>query len=142
MMLSGYFDSAGRALVRLRVRGKGNWMHGTFEIDTGAQPEFVTSLLMAEHLQAETETRHAAVLANGTRVPAHGVVLELDWFDEIKLVQGIGFRSQDSAAFLEPSQRGPGVHGLIGRALLVECRLTIDFGLKTVMIERSKEMPA
>jgi predicted aspartyl protease len=137
-MLQGYFDDENRALLRLRVRGRGNWSHVTAEIDTGAQPAIVTSLTVAEALDAEIEAKHIATLADGAKVPACLVALEVDWFGEPKLVVGVAFVGPDGAGFGQPGRRGRRPNALIGRGLLGDCRLTIDYGRATVAVDRSE----
>jgi hypothetical protein len=138
--ISGYLENQGRALVRLRLRGRGEWATATFEIDTGAQPSLVTSHAWSEFLMAETEARHMATLANGIEVPAMAILLAVAWLDGLQLVMGVCFAAP--GGFARPGQRGPGVHSLLGRGLLRGCRLTIDYALRTVLIEPARGTPA
>jgi predicted aspartyl protease len=136
-LIRGYFDDEKRSLVRLRVRGKNGWSILTTEIDTGAQPALVTSLAWASALDAEIESKHIATLANGAIVPAFAMAVELEWCGQVVVVIGIAFSDADAKSFIAPGKRGRGANALIGRELLHQSRLTIDYVDGTVLIDTS-----
>jgi predicted aspartyl protease len=140
--MAGFLDNQDRALLRLRIRGKGEWITMTAEIDTGAEPSLVTSMAWAQALDAEVEAKHVATLANGQHVPAHLMAIEIDWFGQTTLVDGIAFDDDQLTSFATPGQRGPKPNALLGRSQLKSSRLTIDYGRRTVAIEPSEGLPA
>lgn len=139
--LIGFFDNASRALVRLRVRGTADWCYMTAEIDTGAQPAITTSSAWVDAIAAEMEPRRIATLADGTKVPATAIVCEVECFGGILVIEGIAFAPSSAVAFAPPGSR-QGPHALLGRSLLSGCRLDLDYGRRTVAIQRSEGLPA
>jgi predicted aspartyl protease len=133
---AGYFDQASTALPRLRVRGAGDWLHMTGEIDTGAQPAIVANLAFANALDAEIEDySRVATLANGQRVPAHAMLLEIEWLGETRLVEGIALPDGDTPTFSRLGSRG-GSHALLGRVLFKGCRLVLDYEASTIEVSK------
>jgi predicted aspartyl protease len=138
-MITGYLDQAGRAVGRLKVRGTGEWQMMACEIDTGAQPELVSSRGWVELLAAPIyETSAVMTLADGRVVCAGRAIVEVDWFEQARSVDVVFSMSSDADnAFRPPDRRGEAPNALLGRGLLTDCRLTIDYGAPTVRIEPS-----
>lgn len=137
----GYLDEHGRALVRLRVRGEtGHWHTLVCEIDTGAEPMLLTSRVWAEHIGAliDVEAGEVLTFADGSIAQALYVVFEIEWLGGVQRVDALFARGQSSdTAFVPPDRRGRGSNALLGRSLLANCRLTIDYGHASVVIEPS-----
>jgi hypothetical protein len=139
-MLLGSLDQRGRSIVRLQVRGKsGSWTSIGCEIDTGAEPELLTSQAWLGHLDAETEPGDLLTLPDGREAPALYAVLEVEWFGQVRLVDVVTPVSFNAdTAFRPPARRGSAPNALLGRGLLSDCRLTIDYGRANVSIDRSE----
>jgi predicted aspartyl protease len=143
-MLLGYLDERGRALVRFQVRGKtGAWATMVCEIDTGAEPSFLTSRSWLEHLDAETERGDMITMADGQEVPAIYAVVEIEWFGQTRLIDVLTPLSETTdSVFRPPSRRGRRPNAVLGRGLLTDCRLTIDYGAPTITIDASTRAAA
>lgn len=123
---AGDFDQSMRAMLRLSVRGTGEWLHMTGEIDTGEEPSIVSDVAFADALSAEGEDGQIAALANGQCARAIAMLLEIDWFGETRLVKGIALPAGDTPAFTRLGSRD-GSHALLGRTLFKGCRLVLDY---------------
>lgn len=106
------------------------------EIDTGADPAFVSNLAFADALGAEVEdTLRVATLANGQRVQAIAMLLEVEWFGETRLVEGIALPDGHTSAFARVGSRS-GAHALLGRSLFRACRLVLDYDAGTIEVSK------
>ena len=144
MNIQGYLDPDGRAVVRLRIRGAGDWRVLACEIDTGAKPELVTSLDWFQELDAlSDDIPYELTLADGRVIAAMSALVEVEWLGEIRFASMMYPMAQaDTAPFLPPGRRGPNTNALLGRLLLANCRLTIDYGRASVTVEPSGSSPA
>lgn len=142
MPMAGYLDPRGRALLRLRARGAdGVWNTLVCEIDTGAEPMLLTSLAWVEQLGAliDAEAGEVLTFADGSNGQAIYIVFEIEWFGRIRRVDALAaIGSSMEAGFTPPGRRGRGANALLGRSLLANTRLTIDYGRASVAVEHSE----
>jgi hypothetical protein len=142
MLIAGYLDDKRRAVVRLNVRGATNdWQAMTFEVDTGAEPDVVTSLAWIKHFDAAWEAGDVLTMANGRKIAAIRSYLEVEWFGTIRIVEVSALADSDTA-FLSPGRKGRNTNALLGRRLLAASCLTIDYGRGRVSIVPSEVAPA
>ncbi len=144
MVLMGFIDRVGRAMVRVPVRTPiGGWRQLTFEIDTGAQLLVMTSRKWLEFFEAPMEPGDGVTLADGQEIKVMVGLIEIEWLGQIRIVDAIApSRAQPSAPFRNPDKRGPSPNGLIGRSLLKNCRLTVDYGRGHVAVENAEDATA
>ena len=140
MTLTGFVDASGLALVRIKVRGAAaDWQMMSFEIDTEAQPAAITSLRWLEALGAPMEPGSAMVMADGSRAASVLAVIEKEWLSGSQVIEVLAAATPESRTpFREPGQRGAAPNALLGRGLLENCCVTIDYGHKTVSVEQSQ----
>jgi hypothetical protein len=138
----GYLDARNSALLRLQARGlPGTWQVLVCEIDTGAEPMLLTSSSWIEHLGglSDSEQGEVVTLADGQITDAAYAVIEVNGFGSPRLIDVLVPRDASTEpAFQPPGRRGRRPNALLGRGMLADCRLTIDYGRANVAIDRSQ----
>jgi predicted aspartyl protease len=149
MSVTGFFHSITdlRAIVRLDVNGEQKMAAMNLEIDTGAQAAMMMSQVWADYLGLTVELGHSATLADGTQRSVGMAQVMIEWCNTVHEIEAVvwpGFTDLElppSSASGSRRYRGR-PDGLVGRRLLRNCVLTIDYPNRHVMVQESKSSGA
>jgi predicted aspartyl protease len=125
-----------RARLRVRVTGPSKPMVLTFEIDTGASKDLLIQQALADELGiAATNDVDFAILADGkTKVEVKSAKLDVVWMDETKRVDVLVWPASLETAV--PPRNKNTIDGLIGRDLLRDTKLEIDYVNRKVVLTK------
>ncbi len=144
MSFDAMIDATLRAVVRLPVKGPSGSAFMNFEIDTGSQPELITSEEWAIHLGLKTVDGRMIGFADGTKRMASAGSIEVEWLDGTLSLDAIVLPALNGAhAFASPDRRRHGGHvdGLLGRQLLARsARLKIDYVARSAKVLKSESI--
>jgi Aspartyl protease len=136
--MRGFFLSEidSRARLRVRVSGPSKTMELTFEIDTGASKDLLIHQSLADELGLPaSDDIDFATLADGkTKVEIKLAKLSVLWMDEAKPVD-ISVWPAIPGAITPPRNRNT-IDGLIGRGLLADTKLEIDYVNRKILITK------
>ena len=120
--MTGVVDDFGRALLRLLIRHPAGMPETELDvwIDTGFTGELVLPQQHVAALGLPLGLGIDATLADGSKVQLDAYICLLDWFGEWKRVEVIA---------------NQGRFPLLGVGLLLDRKLHIDYGAKTLSIE-------
>ena len=138
MTLMGYIEEQTlRAIVRVNVIGASREAILNLEIDTGAGPELILSEEWSDWLGLPTGENIRVTLADGSKTLAVKGLAEIVWFDAKVTIEVAVFGGESN--FVLPGVRHAGVrpHGLIGRKLLRDASLTIDYPSRRVILNKA-----
>jgi clan AA aspartic protease len=119
--VKGIVDRTDRALVTLSVHSESRTAPQTIEawVDTAFTGELVVPRSAISHLGLTQSSFVSAGLADGKQVILGTFSCIVEWFDELRQIEVI---ESDGAA------------ALLGTGLLRNCKLEIDYRLRTVAI--------
>jgi hypothetical protein len=136
--MRGFFlsDSDSRARLRVRVSGPNKTMELTFEIDTGASKDLLIHQTLADELGLPaSDDIDFATLADGTtKVEVKLAKLSVFWIDETKPVDISVWPLTPGVA--QPARNKNSIDGLIGRGLLAETKLEIDYVNREIVLTK------
>ena len=120
--MKGFVDEAMRALVPVRVGipGSSAYTEIVVWVDTAFNGSLVVPRTVADKIGLVVESTAEAVLADGHTVELETFGCTINWLGETYDTQIVTNESE---------------YGLIGTALLVDRKITIDYKAKTVSIE-------
>ena len=141
MSFDAMIDATLRAILRLPVKGPSRSAYMNFEIDTGSQPELITSEEWAIHLGLKIVGGRMIGLADGTKRMASAGSIEVEWLDGLLQLDAIVLPPSNGAqAFASPNRprHGGQIDGLLGRQLLSQgARLGIDYVARSAKVLKS-----
>jgi predicted aspartyl protease len=133
--MRGFFLNANDHRARLRVQASGpnKTIYLTFEIDTGASRDMLIHQTLADELGLKTENDDdLATLADGTtEVAVLKATVEVVWMGESKPVNVLVWPGT-----VAPVRNKNTIDGLIGRDLLRDTHLTIDYVNRKILIAK------
>lgn len=136
--MRGFFlsESDSRARLRVRVSGPSKTMELTFEIDTGAAKDLLIHQALADELGvAASDDIDFAILADGkTKVEVKLAKLSVSWMGEAKPVDISVWPETPGTA--QPPRNKNTIDGLIGRDLLSDTKLEIDYVNRKVVLTK------
>ena len=144
MSYDAVIDATLRAVVRLPVKGPSRSARMNFEIDTGSQPELITSEAWASYLGLTATGGQVLMLADGTQRVASAAQIEVEWLDGPLVLDAIVLPSRQGVqAFAAPDRRRHGgqIDGLPGRQLLARgSHLEIDYVARSAKVRKSEPL--
>ena len=124
-----------KAIVRLKLYSGGQEVFMNVEIDTGAGLELVVPSSAAGIIGIELGDNRTAQLADGSMIVTREGLAELDWLGEKRIVIGVIFYEAGDFAPLDARRHAGRAHGRLGRNLLRDAKLTIDYPNRSVTVE-------
>lgn len=136
--MRGFFLSKNDNRARLKVRASGpsKTMELTFEIDTGASQDLFIQQYLADDLGLSTiDDKDRATLADGkTKVKVRKAKLSVVWMGAAKNVDALVWPSTPGTA--APPRNKSTIDGLIGRGLLADTKLEIDYVNRKIVLTK------
>jgi predicted aspartyl protease len=132
--MRGFFTNDLRARLRVQASGPSKTMVLTFEIDTGASKELLIHRSLADELGLKTSTENEfATLADGTtEVEVASAKLDIVWMNETKPIDVLVWPLTPGTA--APVRNKNTIDGLIGRGLLADTKLEIDYVNRKIVL--------
>jgi predicted aspartyl protease len=136
--MQGFFLSKNddRARLRVRTSGPSKTMELTFEIDTGASQDLFIQQYLADDLGLLTfDDKDRATLADGkTKVKVRKAKLSVMWMGAEKSVDALVWPATPGTT--TPARNKNTIDGLIGRGLLADTKLEIDYVNRKVVLTK------
>ena len=119
MQMNGYFNARNELVIRLQLDS----MYVEILIDTGFEGDLIIPSHIVDQLKPEFEGFEEFYSVTGEQIVARAYSIEIDWLGKVTRMP-IVVNSKINEAIL-------------GSQMLKNCRLTIDYGHRTVTIVES-----
>jgi predicted aspartyl protease len=135
--MRGFFNTNdNRARLRVRTSGPSKTMELTFEIDTGASQDLFIQQELADELGvAAIDDNDRATLADGkTKVSVKKAELSVEWMGAARSIEALVWALTHGTT--APARNKNTIDGLIGRGLLADTKLEIDYVNRKVLLSK------